>query len=316
MVASITIYKGAAGLNTVLDPQRLSQGSINAPNIIELAEAANVSIDERGLTTSRYGSVPEHAGEYHSIFCKNGGECFVIQENELDASLVQVLGDYSLSTVAGGLTKGLYMAWDRIGNDTFYSNGIDKGYIRGGVAYPWPVQQYNGPDVDMQFATAIPAITHLAFLDGGKLVISVGNAIFQNHLPYQYGLFSPGVGNVAAFATDVTMIAAVENGFFASDQTTTKFFRKTEDWYRYRQEPAKSYPALEWSLAHDDVELKEIGFDMPGNGRVWGSTKGIILGTDDGQSFNLSEPKVRYPSGYTQGACLIKKDSTVIHTAR
>ena len=303
-----------AGLNTVLDPERLQVGTRTNGYEVEFAEAVNVSIDERGLTSLRPGSVEEQVGSFHSLFCK-GGDCLVVKENGSDASIYKILTDYSLSSVATGLTSGLRMAWDQVGEDIFYSNGVDKGYIRLGVRYAWPVHEYNGPEADMQFATSIPSVSHIAFLDGGRILISVGNAIFQNHLPYQYGLFSPGKGNVASFANDVTMIAAASGGFFASDGVSTWFFRKTEDWYQYRQELAEPAGALEWSLAHDKVQLSRIGLDLAGFGRVWASAKGICVGTDDGQCLNLTKDKVVYPDGYTSGACLIKKDLTVIHTA-
>jgi len=309
----IDLYSGSSGLNTVLDPQRLNQGSMDAPGIIEFAQAVNVSIDDRGLVTLRQGDSLASASEFHSLFC-DGGDCFVIQERTSDAVLMQVASDFSLIEVRSGLTKGRRMAWGQAAQDTFYSNGVQNGYIRAGTSYTWPIQIYQGPESDMQFATAVPSASHIAFLPGGKVLLAVGSAVFANHAPFQYGLFHPARGNVANCASDIVMLAGVQGGFYASDQHRTLFFRATEDWYQYRQELVEDAPALEGSLAYGKVNLSEINVEYPGYGRVWASTRGICIGTDGGQCVNLTEDKIVYPEGYTTGACLIR-DHTVIHTA-
>lgn len=306
----ITLYSGSSGLNTVLDPQRLSSD----PKAAELSQAVNVSIDDRGLVELRNGQVLLQAGSFHSLFC-DGGDCFVVEERGSDAAIHRILSAAPLSTatVATGLTKGLRMAWGQIGGDTFYSNTVQKGYIRAGVRYDWPLQTYHGPDADMQFATAIPAVSHITFLPGGKILIAVGSAIFQNHAPYQYGLFHPARGNVATFDSDVTMLAGTTGGFYASDRGKTWFFRALEGWYFYKQEMVEDAPSMPGSLAHDRVNLTEIS-DQPGFARVWTTHDGVCMGTDNGTVINQTKQKVVYPTMYTAGACLIK-GTTIIHTA-
>ena len=173
MTKPITLYNGSSGLNTVLDPQRLSQGSKDRPGIIELSQAVNVSIDDRGLVTLRNGYTEAVEGEFHSLFC-DGGDCFVVQENASDAAIMRVRDDHSIVLVRSGLSKGLRMCFAQANTDTFYSNGVQNGFIRNGVNYPWPVQTYRGPDADVDFATSVPVANHIAFLQGGKCVISVG----------------------------------------------------------------------------------------------------------------------------------------------
>lgn len=310
MVKPITLYNGAAGLNTILDPQRLSQGTKDRPGVIELAQAVNCSIDERGLVTLRNGSAKKVSGEFHSLFC-DGGDCFAIKENTSDATLVKVNADYSLSTVRTGLSKWLRMCFAQTNTDTFYSNGVQHGFIRGGVSYPWLVQPYRGPDADVDFSTSVPVANHIAFLQGGKCLLAVGPHLFVNHEPFKYGLFAPALGFIG-FESDVSMICPAQSGFFVSDQRQTWFFRKVDGgWYRYRQEAVDTSPAIEWSLAAERVLLRDIGFDLPGFGRVWLSTSGVCVGTDDGLVFNVTKEKVRLPGGYSRGACLIKEHTVV-----
>jgi hypothetical protein len=59
--------------------------------------------------------------------------------------------------------------------------------------------------------------------------------------------------------------------------------------------------------------LRDAGFDADGFGRMWASTQGVCLGTDDGTWQNLTTGEIKYPSGYTTGACLVT-DTHLIHT--
>lgn len=310
----ITLYNGAAGLNTVLDPQRLSQGGKDAPGIIDFAQAVNVSIDDRGLTTLREGYGSGLAGSFHSLFC-DGGDCFAVQERELDAALVQVtsLSPLAVSLVRTGLTKNIHMSFCRVNTDTFYGNGAQIGYIRNGTSYVWPVGTYKGPTSDFVFSSTIPLARHIAFRPGGQMVIADGAALLINHSAFQFGLFSLRDGYIG-FQSDVQMLAMVRDGFFASDAEKTWFFRKTPgQWYGYRQELADSLPAIPGTLAHDSVNMRDAGFDLPFTGRVWCNTKGVCIGADDGKVLELTRYDVEYPAHVSRGSCLVT-DKKIINT--
>lgn len=308
-----------SGLNTVLDPERLQQGSGGTQGNgyeVELAAAVNVSIDDRGQASLRNGSVLQQAGSFHSLFCK-GGDSYAVQEGVSTASIVKLISGTPVTTtvVRSGLTKNLRMSWDQDeGGDIFYSNGAENGYIRSGVNYAWPINTYQGSETDRQFATSIPLANHVAFLQGGWILLAVGSAIFINHTPFQYGLFEPMSGNVAAFQSSITLLVGVEEGFFASDGEKTWFFKRTSNPYQFQQILADDAPAHIGSLAHDRVRLVDVGVNMDGNASIWATNKGVCLGYDSGVVVNRTKEKVNYPSGYDAGACLLK-DFTVIHTA-
>lgn len=308
--------RGTAGLNTRLDPERIQQGGRDTDYTIELARAVNISIDDKGLTSLRGGYSSLQSGEFHSLYC-NGGDCFVVQERTSDAIIARVVSvsPVVLETVKTGLSVDRRTEFCQINTDTFWSNGAQNGYIRGGVNYNWRVGTYRGPDANLQFETSVPVANHIAFRPGGQMILAEGAAVWTNHEPFQFGLYNKRSGYIG-FQSDVLMLAMVNDGFFASDCERTWFFRKMPDnWYLYRQELAYEYPAIEWSLAHDKVLLRDCGIDSPGFGRIWCSTNGICVGTDQGLVVNLTEEKVLYPNGYSSGASLIK-DKTVINTAQ
>lgn len=306
----VSLYEATAGLLTTLEPQRLTPGGAEGP--MELAEAVNIAIDERGLAELRHGDIMLAEGEFHSLFC-DGGDCFVVRERTNDAAIMRWSNDHGLVGVRSGLTKNRPMGWKRINQDTFYGNGLECGFIRDGVSHPWPVGEYHGPEADMVFEP-MPAPNLIGFRPGGQMIIAKGNAIYINHMPFQFGYFNRAGGYIG-FEADVTLLADVRDGFFASDGLRTWFFRKLDDWYHYRQELASDKGAIPGSLAHDRVRLQEdAGLEEPGFGRIWASTEGLVLGMDNGSIVNLTQGRVRYPRGKTRGACLVK-DNIALHTA-
>ena len=313
MTKPITLYSSTAGLNTRLDPERLLFGIKDNPGLVELAQAVNVSIDDRGLVTLRNGDSLLLAGNFHSGFC-DGGDCFAVEERTSDAAIVRIVSvsPFTTAGVRSGLTKNKRMAWGQSNTDTFYSNGVQNGYIRGGVSSAWPVGSYTGPDADLQFDSAAPLADHIAFIQGGKLILAVGSALFINHEPFQYGLFSKRKGYIG-FESDVTMLCPVDAGFFASDGKATWFFRKMEGWYAYKQERVEDAPVIAGSLAYDRVQLRGIGMEGNGFGRIWCSAEGVCLGTDEGTLINLTKEAVVYPTAHNYGASLIR-GTTVINT--
>jgi hypothetical protein len=309
----ITLYKGSIGLNTKLDPKNIKSNA--EEDLIEFAEAVNISIDDRGLVSLRNGSVLINTGSYHSLFCKDG-DCFVVQERTSDAAIIQIVSVSPFTTIGvrSGLTKGLRMAWDQSGGDTFYSNGVQNGFIRAGVSAAWPVNTCDNPDDDRQFLTEIPKASHIAFRQHGQVLIAVGKAVIANDFPFLYGLFCLRSGVVAAFEFDVTMLVAVAGGFFASDGKQTWFFRQMEGWYNYKQELVETASAIIGTPAYDQVKLADIiSSNAEGFGKVWASELGVCLGTDSGTFINITKESINYPLGQTSGACLVK-DGTIIHT--
>lgn len=306
------LINSVIGLNTRLDPERMQQGSRQNGYAVEVAQAVNVSIDERGLVSLRNGYNDVQAGVFHSLFC-DGGDCLVAQDRTSDEAIYQVNLGYTLAGLRSSMTKGARIEWGRSGEDTFYSNGVEHGYVRSGVSYDWPDNPYRGPDADMQFEATAPIANHFCFLSGGQIILSVGAAVYSNHAPFQYGLFNLRAGYIG-FQSPVTMLAAVRDGFFASDTSRTWFFRRTKTWYAFQQELVEDASAIEWSLAHDRVSLQDVlNPEATGFGRVWASSNGVCLGTDEGRLINITKEKVVYPSSYNAGACLVK-DTTVINT--
>lgn len=308
--------RGTVGLNTRLDPERIQQGSRDNGYTIELARAANISIDDRGLASLRWGYGDGVEGDFHSLFC-DGGDCFAVQERESDAAIVRVTSVSPLTIapapVRTGLTKNKRMGWCQVNYDTFYGNGVQNGYIRSGANYAWPVGSYTGPTIDAQFEASAPVAEHIAVVPWMQMALAVGPVVFLNHGPpsFQFGLYSKRMGAIG-FDSNITMLCSVQAGFFASDSNRTWLLRKVgEGWYDYRQELVEDAPAIVGRLAHGRVRLKSMGIEAEGFARVWVSKKGVCFGLDDGTFINRTEGTVDGPNGSTLGACLITLDRVI-----
>ena len=225
---------------------------------------------------------------------------------------MKVNTDYSLTGVRSGLTKNRRMSWGQSNTDTFYSNGIQNGYIREGVSNAWPSGIPMGPNSEViNFESSAPIANHISFRQGGQLIISVGSEIYINHEPFQFGLFNKRSGYIQ-FESDITMLCGTKTGFFASDGKRTWFFKKLPDgWFKFQQNMVDYASVVEGSLAIDHINLLDIGLEQPGIGYVWLTNRGICLGTEDGNVVNLTKNKIKLPSLSGYGAGLIKEKTAI-----
>lgn len=305
-----TLFKGTFGLKTTDNPIRLIDGrSKKYPGIVELATAKNVYVDDALMVWRRKGYSLLDSGDFHSAFCA-GGDCFVVQERTNDAAIMSVtpgaVNTVILEGVRSGLSKGARMSWTQVNADTFYSNGKENGFIRGGVSFPWPVGEYVGPETDKQFSAA-PVGRHIAFKPGGWMFVAVGDVLTVNHKPFEFGLFHRHSG-VVQFESDILMVCPVRAGVFVSDCRCTWFLRGNSV-FDFTQELVADYPAVEWSLAHDHIDVaRDLGFDkLTGKARIWASNEGICAGLDDGSMINLTNEKITLGGSYLSGASVICK---------
>lgn len=300
---TITLFRGSKGLNTVLDPQRLSQNE----DEIEFAQAVNVSIDDRGLVELRKGHTLAQAGEFHSLFC-DGGDCFVVQERTSDAAIMQVNADLSLTGIRSGLSKGLSMGWCQANTLTFYGNGESFGVIENGVSSAWAVDAYNGPaDASLTFLPSVPVPNLLDYNDAGIIAIANGQNLYWNRFPFLFGLFAQR--DVITLPTPITMIKSVTGGWFVSDEQYVRFYQGPL-LHQTSERKITDYPATGVAIGLvDAVDLRLEG----GYGAVWSATDGIWFGAADGNAINLTKEKIDYPSGYMRGACFVN-NKHIIHT--
>jgi len=305
MAEIISLYKATSGLNTTVDPERLTFGE---DGIVEFAQAVNISIDDRGLASLRTGDTLLQSGEFHSFFC-DGGDCFVVQERSGDAAIMQVNPDWSLSGVRSGLSKGRPMGWCQANTMTFYGNGESLGVIENGVSSGWTVDPYNGPaDPSLAFLSSVPVPSLLGYDGAGTIAVANGQSLRWNRFPFLFGLFVQR--DVIATPTPITMVKSVAGGWFVSDERYVRFYsgpllhQSTET--RVTNTPATG-------VAIELVDAADLGVEGGGHGVIWSATDGIWFGAADGSAINLTREKIDYPANYRRGACLVH-NKQILHT--
>ena len=295
---TVPIFRGSSGLNTTVDPVRI--GFNAETGVADMAIAVNIVHDKTGRPSRRPGYIQLQAGAFHSLFC-NGGECIVGQDNLL--YLVNL--DFSLSGIRSGLS-GTWIDFVQVGPDIYYCNGVENGIVRSKQSFPWPTDTYVGPETTRQFFPA-PIGQHLATYMG-HMFIAEGVILWYSE-PYAYGLYDKA-RNFVQFQSRIILVEPVEDGIYVSDKKNIWFISgdKPKD---YKAHKLTSYPALEWSAAIDRIEVAKQGYDMPGLGVLFASTKGAMLGLPGGRLINLTENKVVYPPLGSRGAGLIKGDNFI-----
>lgn len=302
MVKPITLYNGADGLNTILDPQRLSQGTKDRPGIIELAQAVDVVIDERGMVTLRPGGALLGAGAYHSM-ASDGRRCFVARD-WTDQSTIELVVMTSATTaqfkgVRSGLSKGKHVSFAFDGERTWYSNGVENGYIEDGTSHPWPdhsVEDQVSRTSRKFFPAPVGQLIAVAF---GRMWIFSDDTLWYSE-PYSYGRFDMA-RCFFRFKSNGRMIIPVDGGLWVSDGTTTYFLSSGDP---AKMEPIRKagFPALFGQYGLRKITPDETPLDLTGQIAFWMSPRGLCLGGANGEFFNPGSRKIKYPGSYTHGA--------------
>lgn len=297
MADTINLFTGASGLHTKIDPVRIRFNG--KTGISDLSSAVNVVIDNTGRVSRRKGFNQKEAGEDHSMWC-DGGDCFFIRETATYGSIMQVGTDLTSTGIWSGLVKDSRMSFLDWNGDTLYANGHQHGIIIDGVRSAWPIGTYDGPTTSRQFSPA-PIGSHLANVGGDRVVIAEGTTLWFSE-PNAVGLFWKVL--YWPLPTRIRMVKSVDSGLFVSDEKNT-YFLSGKSPLDFKQKRIASYPAYEWSVAHDMVELDDLDLGEDGLGIVWSSPKGLCIGLPSGRMINLTKERLDYPTAYNKGACLV-----------
>lgn len=304
MGKAITLMTGTSGVNNRVDPKRLKFDP--ETGIVELAEGLNVTIDDTGRPGRRKGYTLKFPGSYHSMYVYND-HCYCVGGD----TLYELNPDYSLRVLGSGLIPDLFMSFVGIGTEVFHANGVHNGVIdqETGLVKPWVGNPYVGPPIKFQVTTKAP-VGHLLDVMGGYLLLAIDRFILFS-MPFAPYWFLPQK-NAVQFTSKITMMRAVEDGVWVSDQRAI-YFLSGSDPNKWEQLDKAPYPAIFGTVA--DAEISKVGalaakaagamsFTSKGAGNIglmWATPRGICAGNGNGTFLNLTEAKLVLPSAI-QGA--------------
>lgn len=130
MSAKTIPITGFRGLDNVADPTRLKPGWLRV--------AENIDIGMHGVVSRRPGYTLALPGALSAGYATHGGERLYVVDS---GDLKQVLPGMSAVTLASGLDSAP-MHWAEVNQDTYFSNGPDKGIITPSgelLVWDWPI---------------------------------------------------------------------------------------------------------------------------------------------------------------------------------
>ena len=130
-----TVFSGTTGLNNALDPVRLAFDP--KTGITELSQAINVNVDNSGRLSRRLGRTLKRAEASRNGFA-HGEVCLFVA----GTSLYQMYPDYSRVALRTTLTDGLRMRYAAVADRVYYTNGLEKGYVKDGADFIWSKGDY------------------------------------------------------------------------------------------------------------------------------------------------------------------------------
>lgn len=309
MARQVPIFSGATGINNVIDPVRLPfdpQAGVGA-----LEDAVDFIIDRTGALVTRPGIEKVGDGFFHSLF-PSGDVFYAVKDRDADSALYVCRpgpsGQVSLDEIGSGFTIGRrFDYWDLGDGRVFFVNGAEHGFIFQDQVFPWPENDWPGPESNADFRQPPPG-EHLAMISG-RFLISQGSLLYYT----EYGL--PGLvdmaRNVARFESKIRMIAPVSAGVFVSDERAIYFLAGSNppEWTRTQ---VAGYPAIEWGVLKRPVHLYDLGIDAGGVGVLMATERGPAVGLPDGGFLNLIDKQLQVDQGCSTAAIELVDQTLII----
>jgi len=307
MIKIFKILSATAGLNTKVDPVRLSYDP--ETGIADLAVAYNVDIDDTGRVGRRKGFTQQVSADCHSLFCDSGACLFVTGD-----ALTLLRSDYSTKALRN-VQPGAKMRYCQVDNETYYCNGWQTGRVVDEVSMSWVMADTRyGPDTKREYSDP-PVGTDVAF-HGGRMWVVEGDTLWYSE-PFGFNYFDLA-GCYLKFGSQVRSVRPVKEGLFVSDEDATYFFRGIGDPKEYYKIKVADYPVVQYSdvkffgklVLYQGGEFS-IDSSFGDLSAMWMSEQGICYGGYDGTFKNLTEGKIEKFPAALSGAGLYYNGSYI-----
>lgn len=278
-----TLFSGASGLNTKLDPVRIR---FNPKGVSDLSLAVNVWIDDTGRISRRKGSTRVTTGAWHSLH-----DCGRYALGVTGDALTVIKTDYSTSAIRK-VTENARMTYETDFDWTFYANGFEIGYVKDMVSYPWTKPSaYLGQDSEAVWID--PPIGHIVSRYKARMLIAVDKYLYASRAQdfFRFNeVYYP-------FPDRIKMVKPVQTGVFVGTAEETYFLRgdiSTTALVPFEKIKIADYGVVEGT----DLIIPgtRVGEGMGNEVAIWTAIgRGVCIGTPDGQFINITERKISLP---------------------
>jgi hypothetical protein len=282
------------GLDTVTAEERLAIG--------DLSIARNIYLDDVGKMRARQGFARDNVSSHHSAR-RVGGRAFVVRDGVLGV-LDLITGFAPLATV--GTDPLSYVEID----GTVYVSSVSFSAKVSplNAITPWGVTGDPGQWISpvMTPTDTLGAVAGRQFVKPplaaiiehykGRMYLAVGKVLWATEL-YLYDHVDR-MRNFVQFESTITMVRAVENGFYVGTETGLYFLSGTlaEGLRRVSVVDAGVVPGSDTVIPARKTNPGERQAPMPeGTLPIFLTTDGVCIGRDNGDVLNLTEGRVRLP---------------------
>lgn len=280
------------GINNRSDSVRAHPSSdFKDQGAVFLTQGSNIDLDADFMPHRRDGFTLKLSGSYKSVWSNNDIMLAVLNGNLVRLDVDNAGAVTLLSTLVVGVGD-LDMEYETIDKKAFYTNGVVIGYVEDGVANTLIV-----PTV--QYKRAMPPGQLMTYYKN-RLYIARDNIIIASDATavQRYDQRNDAI----VFHGKVTMLKAVDDGLFISDNKYTFFYQGT--YGKFTEKKLADYSAVIGTAKTAKGII--VGGDFYDSVVLWKSEKGICVGGNGGKFTNLTEANNNVVTA-RKGAGLIRR---------
>lgn len=259
------------------------------PTLGVVVAAENVDIDNNKRISVRKGTSQVLSGLTHSFY--NHPENDSIAYYMIGATLYKLNADYT-GTAVTTLSNSNEVSFDICGDAIVLTNGNDIGFVEGTTFSAF--DQTAG-----QFEELMPAGQFLHYDIYDNVLLVAENNVIHRSKPYNPQVIDRRISDFP-LAGEVTMIGAVEDGWYIGTTTGVAFARRGSGQSQSTSDN-DTFEYLDISSTPPTHGAFVTCFEYVEKGRervtAWVSKDGLIVGSKGGEIKNLSYPATVIPEG-------------------
>lgn len=294
-------FKKSTGLDAKIDPVR--HGYKEEDGVTSLEIGYNIQHDRTGRISMRKGyEATDVTADCHSLFCDGGDCCFVTGD-----ALCLLNSDFSYKELRN-VTPGNKMAYCQVGDRVYYTNGVEKGFVLGGLSYGWEKPSVVYGQQDSTRVKTGPPIGSLIAYYNDRAYVAQGNYLWGSDRGATT-VFDPIAGRLG-FESNITFVMPVKEGIYVGTERSVAFLRGNS-YHDFRYERKRTYGAITGTAIYAEAELIPVVEGVQDVGILCTSSGGVLYGTSQGDIINLTRYKLKMPEALFGAAVKINEDYIV-----
>jgi len=278
----LRLLQECTGLNNAVSPTKIKYDP--RTGISGLSIAVNVDIGDDGSIRRREGiTATARTEDVHSIFNGKKATYFVYGDR-----LYSLKEDYSGIFIRENLSLNAPMSYAEVGENVYYGNGFQIGYVKDDINYDWVAGTYIGPTTYKQFSD--PPVGYILIHYRGRMYVVADYLLYWSE-PFAYNWFDMA-RNYVWFSDVIIAGTAVDEGIYLSTESRIIFLRgETPD--EFSPVTVSTYPAIKGTMIQ--VSGEELLGGTQGKCVMWTSQNGVYLGTSGGEVKNITDRRLVLP---------------------